>query len=448
MDKQISYKIIPLCLGVLAISFLLSYVVLAWTEPTMSPPGGNVAPPLRLIDTGTSLETSITNATYSEGDIKEVNIVIGNNDLHLRSDSGNQSAIYLGTAESGSKELGFYIDGSERMKIDNSGNVTMTGDLEVSGKISNTISIPNNRSILVWDNSNSIKASDLVDILNNGTGGNVVTGVAKWDNAQEKYISYAVVLGITDFDIYNGEEVQIDTTGITTVSVSGRIKRTPLFVTTPDTTGQAAIIIGDVSVSGGLNVSGGITLGGEKRTTWPSGGITACRPTGFDYDTICSIPIKDGDTPCPVWKDCDGDGYTYGTGDCDESCADCYVGSTIITNKIDGRDQDCDGKIDEKVDEITIDWFWYGMTKNCNFVKDGLYCFHGRGSLTPSCTDWCNLYVDLEFGSMTGLVGYANLCTDWGNAELRCSTWGKGCDVGVPSGYHMYRCKCGGYRYQ
>ncbi len=50
---------------------------------------------------------------------------------------------------------------------------------------------------------------------------------------------------------------------------------------------------------------------------------------------------------CPIWKDCDGDGKTYGNGDCDESCPTCYVGSTSYTTSPDGKDQDCDGTVDE-----------------------------------------------------------------------------------------------------
>ena len=39
-------KPLSLILGVLAMTGLLSYVVLAWTEPSVGPPGGNVTPPI------------------------------------------------------------------------------------------------------------------------------------------------------------------------------------------------------------------------------------------------------------------------------------------------------------------------------------------------------------------------------------------------------------------
>jgi hypothetical protein len=134
MKKQISFKIIPLCLGVLAISFLLSYVVLAWTEPTMSPPGGNVAPPLRLIDGAASL----TDATHSEGSVRDADQITGYNDLHLRATlDGTKASIYL---DDDDKVLKFYTDNFERMQINASGNVGIgTTDpvekLDVNGAI-------------------------------------------------------------------------------------------------------------------------------------------------------------------------------------------------------------------------------------------------------------------------------------------------------------------------
>ena len=62
-----------------------------------------------------------------------------------------------------------------------------------------------------------------------------------------------------------------------------------------------------------------------------------------------SLRICKNGVCCPIWKDCDGDGYTYGNGDCDESCDTCYVGSTAYTTSPDGKDQDCDGVVDESI---------------------------------------------------------------------------------------------------
>jgi hypothetical protein len=59
------------------------------------------------------------------------------------------------------------------------------------------------------------------------------------------------------------------------------------------------------------------------------------------------IAITKGGVTCEIWKDCDGDGFTYGSGDCDESCATCYAGSTNYTQSPDGKDQNCNGVVDE-----------------------------------------------------------------------------------------------------
>jgi hypothetical protein len=48
MNKKNLSKTIPLCFGVFIMSFLVGYLVLAWTEPTMAPPGQNVAAPINV----------------------------------------------------------------------------------------------------------------------------------------------------------------------------------------------------------------------------------------------------------------------------------------------------------------------------------------------------------------------------------------------------------------
>jgi hypothetical protein len=47
-------KTVALCLGVLAMIFVFNYLVLAWTEPSASPPNNNVAAPLNVGNTGQS----------------------------------------------------------------------------------------------------------------------------------------------------------------------------------------------------------------------------------------------------------------------------------------------------------------------------------------------------------------------------------------------------------
>ena len=47
---------VALTSGVLAVCFLMGYIVLAWTEPTQAPPGGNVPTPLNTGNVGQSKE--------------------------------------------------------------------------------------------------------------------------------------------------------------------------------------------------------------------------------------------------------------------------------------------------------------------------------------------------------------------------------------------------------
>lgn len=57
---------------------------------------------------------------------------------------------------------------------------------------------------------------------------------------------------------------------------------------------------------------------------------------------------------CAPYNDCDGDGKTALTGDCDESCPTCYVASSYFTTSPDGKDQDCDGQVDESANLLYV----------------------------------------------------------------------------------------------
>ena len=54
MNRSISPKIIALTFGVLVISFLAAFYVIAWQEPTQAPPQGNVPAPLNVGPDGQS----------------------------------------------------------------------------------------------------------------------------------------------------------------------------------------------------------------------------------------------------------------------------------------------------------------------------------------------------------------------------------------------------------
>lgn len=101
-------------------------------------------------------------------------------------------------------------------------------------------------------------------------------------------------------------------------------------------------------------------------------GFIKCNPTETEYDTVCSVPTLDSDEPCPIWMDCDGDGkFFWNLEECDERCATCYLGSTEYTSTPDGRDQDCDGEVDElncDASEVA-----YGYNASCEWVPGGTY---------------------------------------------------------------------------
>ncbi len=89
--------------------------------------------------------------------------------------------------------------------------------------------------------------------------------------------------------------------------------------------------------------------------------------SGIPANSNGSLLITKNGVTCPIWKDCDGDTKTYGYGDCDESCPTCYVGSIAYTTKPDGKDQDCNGMVDEKTGGQTC--YDQGLfPKTCNEI--------------------------------------------------------------------------------
>lgn len=128
MKKYSISKTIALSLGVLAMSLLISFVVLAstWTGPIEVPPLGNVEPPLRSGPDALNLASS----TWDERDIINVNAITGNNDLFLMGNLDNPDDVYIYMTDN--SELKFYTEGIERMLIDSSGNVLIGNGLSAS----------------------------------------------------------------------------------------------------------------------------------------------------------------------------------------------------------------------------------------------------------------------------------------------------------------------------
>jgi len=119
---------------------------------------------------------------------------------------------------------------------------------------------------------------------------------------------------------------------------------------------------------------------------------------------------------CPPYDDCDGDGHTAFTGDCDETCPTCYVGSTAYTTSPDGKDQDCDGIIDEATPVCTPSYgsqvtFGYNGS-SCGWVSSGSYAYTDSTASAPSDTSHCT-----PTGS--GCTAYSG---GWGNCTRQTTT--------------------------
>ena len=129
-------------MGVLVVSFLISMIVLAWTEPTSGPPGGNVDAP---INVGTDPQTK-------QGDLT-VKTTIYSDDLRL----GNWGGAITNAGDIDVK--------------DNTGTVTLfhldgsTGNLDVKGVIKRD-------GNTVWDVGNDGSGSGLDADNLDGRGGN------------------------------------------------------------------------------------------------------------------------------------------------------------------------------------------------------------------------------------------------------------------------------------
>lgn len=116
-------KTIALSLGVLVMSLLVSFIVLAWTGPSSPPPEGNVPAPLD----SRSSDLDLSGATWTERNIRNINILSGYNDLFLRGDASETAPVYIAGSE-----LKFYTGGIERMEIGSSGNVVIGNGLSAS----------------------------------------------------------------------------------------------------------------------------------------------------------------------------------------------------------------------------------------------------------------------------------------------------------------------------
>ncbi len=109
MKKQFFSKIVPLTLGVLVMSFLVSAIVMAtWTEPSSAPPGSNVDAPLNV---GTDPQTKQGKLTISAS---------GGDAMAIK--NGGDIRIY--TPDN---------SGSALLYVDNDGEIITPGKLKIDG---------------------------------------------------------------------------------------------------------------------------------------------------------------------------------------------------------------------------------------------------------------------------------------------------------------------------
>ena len=99
--------------------------------------------------------------------------------------------------------------------------------------------------------------------------------------------------------------------------------------------------------------------------------------------------------------DADGDGWAPNTGsrtcqsggkssgDCDDNCNTCYPGSNEITSRPDGRDQDCDGTVDENTGTgqpfQNVDFYATSADKSCNYGQTHPW----KTQVDTACNNWC-----------------------------------------------------------
>ena len=165
--------------------------------------------------------------------------------------------------------------------------------------------------------------------------------------------------------------------------------------------------------------SGNVGIG----TTTPGATLDIVAPASSGAGNELRI-CKNG-TCCPIWKDCDGDGKTFGNGDCDESCNTCYVGSTTGLTFADGKDQDCNGTVDEFVSPPN--------TQTCSSFSH------------PSNLEACQAACDANLGSgYTAAVG-SLMTSPPGDPTSTCFgySWNSSAFSGPGSGFPTYEyCHC------
>jgi hypothetical protein len=131
MSKQIkNFSSLPLCIGVVLTIFLINCLVLAWTEPSASPPNNNVAAPLNVGNTGQSKSGGLI-------------INTGGAAIGLVVDKGN---------------VGIGISSPSR-KLDVNGNMHTIADIEADGKIVALGNIQAGGAVIIGNTSEGVNGA-------------------------------------------------------------------------------------------------------------------------------------------------------------------------------------------------------------------------------------------------------------------------------------------------
>jgi len=148
---------------------------------------------------------------------------------------------------------------------------------------------------------------------------------------------------------------------------------------------------------------------------WKEPGIVECEPWGPGQGYSPCLPgTLELDPPCPMFMDCDGDGYYWFKGeDCDENCVTCYKNSPFTTSEPDGRDQDCDGLVDDLV-ECTPQYGAsksFGYSSDCQWLPKGQtnFILVNEGEMGEIPTD--EIHCQKIFGECTNATGGFGNCT-------------------------------------
>ena len=145
MRKQISPKTIALTFGILVISFLAAFYVVAWQEPSEAPPLGNVSAPL---NTGPTAQTKAGALAIAAG---------GGDALTLR--NGGDLKIY--NADN---------SGSALLYADNNGELITPGNLKVG-----SVTLKGDNTISTNLNADKVDDYHAADLMAQSGGGGVLT---------------------------------------------------------------------------------------------------------------------------------------------------------------------------------------------------------------------------------------------------------------------------------